>query len=87
MQLGTAVLVLPWHDPVRLAEQIILADHLSDGRMVIGIGRGLAKDEFEGLRIPLAESRERFNDHAELILAALESGFVEGGPLTRPAAP
>src|SRR5579863_1968835 len=59
VKLGTAVLVLPWHDPVRLAEQIILADHLSGGRLVIGIGRGLSKDEFDGLRVPLAESRER----------------------------
>lgn len=83
IKLGTAVLVLPWHDPVRLAEQIILADHLSGGRMVIGIGRGLSKDEFEGLRVPLEESRERFSDHAELILAALETGVAEGGALTR----
>jgi alkanesulfonate monooxygenase SsuD/methylene tetrahydromethanopterin reductase-like flavin-dependent oxidoreductase (luciferase family) len=83
IKLGTAVLVLPWHDPVRLAEQIILADHLSGGRMVIGIGRGLSQDEFEGLRIPLEESRERFNDHAEIILAALDSGVAEGGALTR----
>jgi alkanesulfonate monooxygenase SsuD/methylene tetrahydromethanopterin reductase-like flavin-dependent oxidoreductase (luciferase family) len=82
IRLGTAVLVLPWHDPVRLAEQIILADHFSGGRIVIGIGRGLAKDEFEGFRIPLEESRERFNDHAEIILSALESGVVEGGALT-----
>ena len=82
VKLGTAVLVLPWHDPVRLAEQIILADHLSGGRLVIGIGRGLSKDEFDGLRVPLAESRERFSDHAELILAALETGVAEGGALT-----
>lgn len=83
IKLGTAVLVLPWHNPVRLAEQIILTDHLSDGRMVIGIGRGLSKDEFAGLGIPLEESRERFSDHAEIILAALESGVAEGGALTR----
>ncbi len=82
VKLGTAVLVLPWHDPVRLAEQIILADHLSGGRMVVGIGRGLSKDEFEGLRIPLEESRERFSDHAEIILGALESGIAEGGAFT-----
>ena len=37
---GTAVLVLPFHDPIRLAEQIALVDHLSDGRLDIGIGRG-----------------------------------------------
>lgn len=83
IRLGTAVLVLPWHDPVRLTEQIILADHLSAGRMVIGIGRGLAKAEFDGLRVPLAESRARFTEHAELLLAALETGVIHGGERTR----
>jgi alkanesulfonate monooxygenase SsuD/methylene tetrahydromethanopterin reductase-like flavin-dependent oxidoreductase (luciferase family) len=83
IQLGTAVLVLPWHDPLRLAEQVILADHLSGGRMVIGLGRGLAKSEFEGLRVPLEESRARFTEHAELLIEALETGVIEGGELTR----
>lgn len=83
IKLGTAVLVLPWHDPVRLAEQIILADHLSGGRMVIGIGRGLSKHEYEGLRVPLDQSREIFRDHAEIILYALDSGIVKGGALTQ----
>ncbi|OXM47955.1 LLM class flavin-dependent oxidoreductase [Amycolatopsis alba] len=83
VRLGTAVLVLPWHDPVRLAEQIILADHLSGGRLVLGLGRGLAKDEFEGFRVPLDESRARFAECAELVLPALETGFIEGGETTR----
>lgn len=83
VQLGTAVLVLPWHDPLRLAEQMLLADHLSGGRMVAGLGRGLSKYEFEGLRVPLEESRERFNEYARLLLDAWETGFAEGGGLTR----
>jgi alkanesulfonate monooxygenase SsuD/methylene tetrahydromethanopterin reductase-like flavin-dependent oxidoreductase (luciferase family) len=82
IKLGTAVLVLPWHDPVRLTEQIILADHISGGRLVIGIGRGLSKHEFEGFRIPLDESRARFNENAQLILSALQTGIIEGGTLT-----
>ncbi|MFD9601993.1 LLM class flavin-dependent oxidoreductase [Streptomyces sp. NPDC059970] len=83
IKLGTAVLVLPWHDPLRLAEQVILADHLSDGRLVIGIGRGLAKDEFEGLRVPMEQSRARFTEHAELLLQGLDTGVIEGGLLTQ----
>jgi alkanesulfonate monooxygenase SsuD/methylene tetrahydromethanopterin reductase-like flavin-dependent oxidoreductase (luciferase family) len=83
VRLGTAVLVLPWHDPVRLAEQAILADHLSDGRLVLGLGRGLAKHEFEGFRVPLAESRARFAECAELVLSALETGVIEGGKVIR----
>ena len=42
IQLGTGVIVLPWHDPMRVAEQITLLDNLSGGRMILGIGRGLA---------------------------------------------
>lgn len=83
VKLGTAVVVLPWHDPVRVAEQVILADHLSGGRLVAGLGRGLSADEFEGLRVPLEESRTRFNEYANLLLHALETGVVEGGELTR----
>ncbi|WP_433534564.1 LLM class flavin-dependent oxidoreductase [Micromonospora sp. CA-249363] len=83
IKLGTAVLVLPWHDPLRLAEQILLADHLSDGRLVVGVGRGLSREEFEGLRVPIQESRVRFEECAALLLAALETGVIEGGEMTR----
>jgi alkanesulfonate monooxygenase SsuD/methylene tetrahydromethanopterin reductase-like flavin-dependent oxidoreductase (luciferase family) len=83
VKLGTAVVVLPWHHPARLAEQIILADHLSRGRVVLGIGRGLAKDEFEGFGVPLEDSRALFGEYAELILGALETGVIEGGQRTR----
>ena len=83
VKLGTGVVVLPWHDPVLVAEQFIQLDHLSEGRVIVGIGRGLAKGEFEGLRVKQDESRARFNEYAELLLQALETGFVEGGELTR----
>ena len=48
LQLGTAVIVLPWHDPMRVAEQVTVLDNLSDGRLILGIGRGLARIEYEG---------------------------------------
>ncbi|WP_431965540.1 LLM class flavin-dependent oxidoreductase [Nocardia sp. bgisy134] len=83
IQLGTAVLVLPWHDPVRLTEQVILADHLSGGRLVLGLGRGLGQDEYEGLRVPMEQSRARFNEYAQILLHGLETGIVEGGPTVR----
>lgn len=81
IRLGTAVTVLPWHDPVRLAEQVLLADHLSGGRIVLGMGRGLAAAEFAGLRVPLDESRERFDACARLLLAALSDGQIAAGAL------
>src|SRR5215467_3412311 len=40
--LGTAAVILPWHDPLRVAEQVSILDHLSRGRLRLGIGRGLA---------------------------------------------
>ena len=43
IKLGTAVIVLPWHDPVRVAEQISMLDILSEGRLLVGFGRGAAR--------------------------------------------
>jgi alkanesulfonate monooxygenase SsuD/methylene tetrahydromethanopterin reductase-like flavin-dependent oxidoreductase (luciferase family) len=77
VQLGSMVVVLPWHDPVRVAEQILMLDHLSHGRFVLGLGRGTGRIEFDGLRIPMAEARQRFKESAEAIFAALESGVME----------
>src|SRR5258705_4034956 len=50
VQLGSAVVVLPWHDPLRLAEQIAFLDNLSGGRVILGMGRGTGKIEFDGFR-------------------------------------
>ena len=77
VQLGTMVMVLPWHDPVRIAESFTVLDHLSQGRAILGIGRGLARVEFEGFRTPMGESRRRFVEYGEAILRALETGFIE----------
>jgi alkanesulfonate monooxygenase SsuD/methylene tetrahydromethanopterin reductase-like flavin-dependent oxidoreductase (luciferase family) len=77
VRLGSMVAVLPWHDPVRLAEQILMLDHLSHGRLILGLGRGTGKIEFDGLRIGMAEARQRFKESAEAIFAALETGVME----------
>ena len=79
IKLGSMVIVVPWHDPVRLTEQISLLDHVSGGRYILGVGRGLARREFEGLRIDQNEGRQRFDEYTKMVLDALESGFVEGG--------
>ena len=50
VKLGTQVIIVPWHDPVRLAEPIINLDILSSGRAILGFGGGLAPHEFAGLR-------------------------------------
>ncbi len=77
VKLGTFVTVLPWHDPVRVVESFSVLDHLSDGRAILGIGRGLGRIEFNGFRAEMGESRRRFTEYSEAILEALETGYIE----------
>ena len=71
---GTMVIVLPWHDPVRVAEDIAMLDNLLLGRRrVLGFGRGAGRREFDGLRIAMGESRDRFLESLEIVRAALTS--------------
>ena len=77
VKLGSAVVVLPWHDPVRVAEEISVLDHMSGGRFILGIGRGLGRIEFDGFRLNMGESRKRFVEHAESIIDAFDNGYIE----------
>lgn len=77
IKLGTTVTVLPWQNPVRIAESFLLLDQLSEGRAILGIGRGLGKGEFDGFGVPMGESRKRFREYAEALLNALETGVME----------
>ncbi len=83
VKLGSMVIVVPWHDPIRVAEQVSMLDHVSNGRFILGIGRGLARIEYEGFRLDQNEGRALFVEHAELILEALEKGYMEGGAHTK----
>lgn len=76
-RLGSMVVVLPWHDPLRAAEEISMLDNLSGGRMILGLGRGAGKVEFDRFRIDMGESRERFVEAAEIVLGALETGHAQ----------
>ena len=76
--LGTAAVILPWHDPLRVAEQVAILDHLCNGRFRFGIGRGLSRREFAHFRGTLDETRERFDEAAPMILEALRTGWIEG---------
>ncbi|HZT86878.1 MAG TPA: LLM class flavin-dependent oxidoreductase [Stellaceae bacterium] len=82
--LGTAVIVLPWHDPVRVAEQIALLDVLCGGRCVFGFGRGAASVEYQGFRIPMEEARPRFVEAANIVVKALtQESFEHQGQFHR----
>ncbi|MFD0210896.1 LLM class flavin-dependent oxidoreductase [Streptomyces hirsutus] len=69
--IGTAVLVLPLHNPLRLAEDIAALDVLSRGRVSIGVGRGYQALEFSGFGIPLEESKIRYQETLEVLRLAL----------------
>lgn len=79
IHLGTAAVILPWNEPIRVAEKISMLDKLSEGRVRFGMGRGLSRREFAPFRgIELGETRERFDEASAMIVAALENGFIEG---------
>jgi alkanesulfonate monooxygenase SsuD/methylene tetrahydromethanopterin reductase-like flavin-dependent oxidoreductase (luciferase family) len=75
--LGTAVIVLPWHDPVRVAEQIAVLDIMCGGRCVFGFGRGAASVEYAGFRVPMEEARPRFVEAAKIVVKALTEEVFE----------
>jgi alkanesulfonate monooxygenase SsuD/methylene tetrahydromethanopterin reductase-like flavin-dependent oxidoreductase (luciferase family) len=71
---GTMVVVLPWHDPVRVAEDASMLSHFLQGRkLTLGFGRGAAKVEYDGFRIDMNSSRERFLEALEVVRKALSS--------------
>ena len=84
---GTMVVVLPWYDPVVVAEQISVLDNLLQGRkLTLGLGRGAAKREFDAYRVPMDESRERFAEALVVLKKALSQEWFahEGHYFTIP---
>jgi len=75
--LGSMVVVLPWHHPMRVAEEVAMLDNLSNGRLILGLGRGLGRVEFEGLGVDMNTSRDMFVESAQMILQGLERGYCE----------
>ena len=72
IRVGSAVVVLPLHHPLIVAEEIGTADVLSGGRLDVGFGRGYQPYEFERLGLSLDDSRERFDEAVDVILKAFE---------------
>lgn len=85
----SAVLVLPFYDIRRLAGEIAQADCLTEGRLQLGVGRGAFRYEFDRFNVPVEESRERFDDALNLLIALLteeevswNSKYYKFDPLT-----
>jgi alkanesulfonate monooxygenase SsuD/methylene tetrahydromethanopterin reductase-like flavin-dependent oxidoreductase (luciferase family) len=70
VRIGLAAAILPFHHPLRLAEQMALVDIISNGRLDVGVGRGNRPAEFAGYRVPQIESRDRFDETVEILKAA-----------------
>lgn len=76
VDLGTMVTVLPWHNPVRVAEDVNMLDAFlgPDRKIICGVGRGLGRREYEGLGIDQNEARERFDEAIQLLKQLLATG-------------
>ena len=76
IRLGPAISVLTYHNPLTVAENYAMVDVLSGGRLVLGVGSGYLKHEFEGYRIDPAEKRDRFDENLEIFRRALAGETV-----------
>ncbi len=77
IKLGTGAVIVPWNDPYRVAAKMALLDQQSDGRALLGFGRGLSRREYERMAVPMDEARGRFDQGSALVLEALNKGFFE----------
>jgi alkanesulfonate monooxygenase SsuD/methylene tetrahydromethanopterin reductase-like flavin-dependent oxidoreductase (luciferase family) len=73
IDVGSMITVLPWHDPFRLAEQISLLQHVlgPERRYFLGVGRGLARRNFDSMNVDMDTSRERMNEVLDILGLAL----------------
>jgi natural product biosynthesis luciferase-like monooxygenase protein len=71
IRIGTAIMVVPFQHPLRLAEDAALVDVLSGGRLLLGLGRGYQPLEFHGFGVPQPASREMFLEGLEVLKRAL----------------
>ena len=72
VDVGSCVVVLPWHNPVRLAHRIAMLDNLLEGRhFTLGVGRGVSQREYEAIGVDRSEARERFQEVWDVLKLAL----------------
>jgi alkanesulfonate monooxygenase SsuD/methylene tetrahydromethanopterin reductase-like flavin-dependent oxidoreductase (luciferase family) len=71
IRIGSKVILLPFHDPLRLAEDIAVADIISGGRIDLGLAAGYRRDEFDGFAIDPSERGARMREGLDVLLKAL----------------
>lgn len=93
LEMGTCVVVLPWNNPLRVAEELSVLDNMLKGREIyVGVGRGSSPSEYRYLGIDQSQASERFKEGVEILRLALreENFSYEGvhyqveGATTRP---
>ena len=67
LRIGTAVVVLPLHNPIHVAEEMAMLDVITGGRIEFGMGSGYQRQEFDGMGIDITTSRERFRESVDVI--------------------
>ena len=76
VKIMTSIVVLPLHDMRTYAGEVVVADILTDGRLMLGVGRGAFKYEMERLGVPMDETQSRFNESLDVLQALLEQEEV-----------
>lgn len=77
LRLCPLVYLLPVHHPLRLAEEICMLDHLSNGRLEFGIGRGASPHELESLGMPVAQSAEAYAEAYQLLMQCFSADALD----------
>ncbi|NQU69078.1 MAG: LLM class flavin-dependent oxidoreductase [Rhodospirillales bacterium] len=77
IRLGALLFLLPLYHPVRFAEEMLMLDNLSHGRLEIGVGRGIAPAEFDSLGIDFGVSQERFDEAFAILHQAFTQGRID----------
>ena len=69
VKLGTGAIIIPWHkDPLRVATDIAMLDNLCDRRLLLGIGRGIGRVEYDGFGVDMNDSRGIFEESSQMVL-------------------
>jgi alkanesulfonate monooxygenase SsuD/methylene tetrahydromethanopterin reductase-like flavin-dependent oxidoreductase (luciferase family) len=77
IKIGTAVVNLTFTNPLRFLERVAILDHISNGRLEVGIGRGYQVPQYEVMGVDIARSRELFDENLDIVLAAWEGEEID----------
>lgn len=78
VEIGTGLVMAPFHDPVRLAEDAAVVDLISGGRLIMGLGIGWRAEEFEAFGVPMSSRVERLETAVAILRQAWGERMVEG---------